>query len=234
MIFACRKCTILFICLLFLVSCLVSNGLGTYDDSQDAFDKSSDAPDSRLTAEKLREAAEFERLREQREFEYQAKLEKMDKEKRKILEKRRKVDARLVNKVLRAASKGNHYKVLGLANNEKKIGSFSLFKITPAHIKKAYRGRARKLHPDKNIDPRATQAFIELEESAAVLTDEDLKDEYDEAVAMQKQRRRGDRRELVSSINRKAVSIIRPIYVIFNTAVRPFGTSLTVLGALIL
>uniref|UniRef100_A0A7S2L5V5 J domain-containing protein n=1 Tax=Leptocylindrus danicus TaxID=163516 RepID=A0A7S2L5V5_9STRA len=233
---ACRKCPILFLCFLFLIACTVSKGEDVDDIGRGAFDKSSSASydDSGLTAEQLREAAEFEKLQAQREAEYEAKLEKMDKEQRKKLEKQRKIDARLVNKVLKAASKGDHYRVLGLSNNEKKIGSFVLFRVTPAHIKKAFRERARKLHPDKNTDPRATQAFIELEESASVLADADSKEEYDETVAMQKQRSRDDQRQMIFAIHRKAVSFVRPIFVIFNTAVRPFATSLTVMGVLIL
>ncbi|MEA3513211.1 MAG: DnaJ C-terminal domain-containing protein [Campylobacterota bacterium] len=50
---------------------------------------------------------------------------------------------------------------------------------TVAEIKKAYRGLAKKYHPDMNKDPKAEEKFKEINAAYEVLGDEDKKSQYD-------------------------------------------------------
>jgi Ca-activated chloride channel homolog len=50
---------------------------------------------------------------------------------------------------------------------------------SPEQIRRAYREAARKLHPDKNIDPGDTQLFLEIQEAYEVLSDPERRAEYD-------------------------------------------------------
>jgi molecular chaperone DnaJ len=65
----------------------------------------------------------------------------------------------------------DYYKTLGVPKDAK-----------PADIKKAFRGLAKKLHPDSNEnDPKAEARFKEVSEAYEVLSDEGKRAEYDEA-----------------------------------------------------
>jgi len=50
----------------------------------------------------------------------------------------------------------------------------------PSAIKKAYRKKAIKLHPDKNSAPKADEAFKEINRAYSVLSDADKKANYDQ------------------------------------------------------
>ncbi|MET1009940.1 MAG: DnaJ C-terminal domain-containing protein [Gaiellaceae bacterium] len=60
------------------------------------------------------------------------------------------------------------YEILGVARN-----------ADPSEIQRAYRRRARKLHPDVNKDPGAEDEFKELAEAYDVLSDPDQRKRYD-------------------------------------------------------
>ena len=67
------------------------------------------------------------------------------------------------------ADKRDYYEVLGLSKD-----------AGDAEIKKAYRGLAKKYHPDMNPgDKEAESKFKEINEAYAVLSDADKKAQYD-------------------------------------------------------
>lgn len=50
---------------------------------------------------------------------------------------------------------------------------------TEAELKKAYKKKAIKLHPDKNTAPQAEEAFKKINAAMACLSDPDKKRVYD-------------------------------------------------------
>jgi molecular chaperone DnaJ len=67
-----------------------------------------------------------------------------------------------------AESKRDYYEVLGVGKD-----------ASAADIKKAYRGLARKYHPDLNKEPNAEAMFKEVNEAYEVLSDTDKRAMYD-------------------------------------------------------
>jgi hypothetical protein len=63
----------------------------------------------------------------------------------------------------------DHYKVLGIARD-----------ADPAQIKRAYRDRVKHCHPDRNPSPKAGVIFHAVHEAYRVLSDPDLRENYDE------------------------------------------------------
>ncbi len=62
----------------------------------------------------------------------------------------------------------DYYHILGLEKN-----------ASPSEIKKAYRNKAKTLHPDKNTSANAEEEFQELNEAYMVLSDEHKRNLYD-------------------------------------------------------
>ena len=167
-----------------------------------------------------------------------AVLEKLGEKAKKVAQKRRKADTKLVDKVFKQSMKGHHYAVLGIRNVEIKLKFgpkvVTLRKITPDFIKKAYRKRARQLHPDKNTDSRATQAFHKLEASFQILSNEESRSAYDQEIAEENKAKREKMYRTMNNMQKKVMVVVNPLRKTLNTFVRPFSTPLFVLGALII
>ena len=131
-------------------------------------------------------------LAQEREAAYEAELARVTDERTKQKLKRQKTrDARIVKRILKSSEQGRHYSVLGLGVlsswwGEVQVGPFTLFVVTPADIKRWYRKTARNVHPDKNRDGRAAEAFDALERSAAILMDGTQKKMYDAKLKRQR------------------------------------------------
>ncbi|TPW08999.1 MAG: molecular chaperone DnaJ, partial [bacterium] len=66
-------------------------------------------------------------------------------------------------------AKRDYYEILGVAEN-----------ATPEQVKKAFRGLAKRYHPDANRnDPSAESKFKEAGEAFEVLSDPDKRAQYD-------------------------------------------------------
>lgn len=121
-----------------------------------------------------------------REAAYRAELERVkdDETKRKALKRQKANDAAVVRRVLHRSAKGMHYAVLGFNPlcrwwPDIQVGPVTLCAVSASKIKRAFRTVARRVHPDKNRDGRAEEAFRLLEESAALLGDVGRRKEYD-------------------------------------------------------
>ncbi|MEM3126927.1 MAG: molecular chaperone DnaJ [Candidatus Woesearchaeota archaeon] len=66
------------------------------------------------------------------------------------------------------AAKKDYYEILGIPKNASK-----------EEIKKAYKKLAKKYHPDLNKEPGSAEKFKEINEAAAVLSDDKKREQYD-------------------------------------------------------
>ena len=184
-----------------------------------------------------------EQVRLQREAEFEAELQKMSEVQKRQAMKQKKQDSRIVQRILKASSQKKHYKVLGLRNMEFNIGPFhfvgqslgpwNIFQITPKHVKAAYRSRSKAAHPDKNKDNRATEAFIAVEGSAAVLQDESSKREYDETMRLEQRRQQKLMMAAVKVVANTIKAYLGKMWWVFRRLVGPFAFPIIVVTALI-
>ncbi|KAK6253886.1 hypothetical protein QUC31_015606 [Theobroma cacao] len=79
----------------------------------------------------------------------------------------------------------DHYSVLGLPSGEEGAS------LTPKEITKAYREKARDLHPDKRKDdPNAHENFIKLKSSYEILIDEKARKLFDDLLRVKRDQQR--------------------------------------------
>ncbi|XVE93903.1 hypothetical protein REPUB_Repub01dG0234500 [Reevesia pubescens] len=79
----------------------------------------------------------------------------------------------------------DHYSVLGLPFGEEGAN------LTPKEITKAYREKARDLHPDKRKDdPNAHENFIKLKSSYEILIDEKARKLFDDLLRVKREQQR--------------------------------------------
>ncbi|XP_068646182.1 uncharacterized protein [Aristolochia californica] len=95
----------------------------------------------------------------------------------------------------------DHYEILGLPSGEEGM------KLTLKEIEKAYRAKARQIHPDKNLnDPLAKSRFQQLQSSFEILKSETARKAFDDLLRAKLERVRrdfhldGKRRKMVSDL----------------------------------
>ena len=227
-----------------------------YDDYHTMEDpyESADNAEERLRQleeeEELRRAQEKvarERIERQREEAFEAELRQMTEDRRKAALKQKRKDRKLVRRVLRAAKRGNHYGVLGLRNigihrkgRTLRIGGieftvpvFSLFHVSPKAIRKAYRSQALSVHPDKNREGRAEEAFMAVEHAASILSNETLRAEYDDQLRAARETRNSEARQLVVNAFQRTSSVVNRVITVFRKVLGPFAFPVVILGTLI-
>jgi curved DNA-binding protein CbpA len=193
-------------------------------------------------------ASQNERIRQEREALYEKELARMNQEQQKKAKAQKKKDTAIVNAVLDAYQRGDLYGVLGLhfidfriPSREIKLASYSLtipgfdfFHISDKTIKKAYRTRSRLVHPDRNRDGRAEEAFIALEDCASILSDERERARYNEQVKAARLRRREGLSKAVRQGTSTFVKTGRHVIGGCRRVLGPFAFPVTILGCLII
>jgi hypothetical protein len=194
-----------------------------------------------------REAAN--RLAEKREREFQTELDRMDKEEKKKALKQKKIDGRRVQSVLKAAKHDNLYGILGIRNWKiflppREINIASLIKFTipgiiiketsERDIRKQFRKRAMQIHPDKNKDGRALEAFIVVENAAAILSDKQQRNIYDEENKLYRSNRLQANQRLMTTTILSAWNAIRRVVKILKTFLGPFFVPVSIVLAMII
>jgi hypothetical protein len=206
--------------------------------------KEAEKAKKKVAEDEANASQEAERIRLMRESAFEAELKKMNDEQRKRAQRQKARDAKVVKRVLRAHRAGRHYAVLGIRNLELQLGPFyflnfsigpwTIFHVKTREIKRVYRNLARAVHPDKNRDGRAEEAFHALEESAEILTDEKKRSDYDKRIIATRRRRNKYAMESALGASRlawsKSVSTLRLVKRILG----PFSTPILVVTALII
>ncbi len=203
---------------------------GTNDDEQKEARLHAEAEKERMAREEQRAAAEQVRL--QREAEFEAELARMNREQQKAARKQKKRDARIVRQVLKADRKGKLYAVLGLRNFDLHIGPVTLLRCDTGAIRRAYRTRARAVHPDRNRDGRAQEAFIAVENAASVLSDEEQRGAYDEEVRLVRLQHRSEMKRHATSVKNAISKNVSRVIWVFRRIFGPFATPIFILGCL--
>lgn len=206
-----------------------------------------DAERERLAESERMAHEQAERIRQQREESFEREVSQMGEEQAKAARKQKRKDARIVRQILRAANNKNHYAVLGIRNMEMRIApraigigkvvlripAFSLFRVSPKAIRRAYRNRSRIVHPDRNRDGRAEEAFIALEDSAAILSDETLRNEYDEKIRSRRRKRRTDATGAALDVVGGIIRVMGRVVGVLRSVLGPFAFPVLILGLII-
>jgi hypothetical protein len=206
-------------------------------------------PEQRKAAEQERlEQEKIDGVAREREEVFQKELAKMDEEKQKVAIRQKKKDAKLVRCILKAAANDRHYAVLGIRNWQLRLPprEFNLagYKVsipgvtvkhtTTKDIRKAYRNRALAVHPDKNRDGFAVQAFIEVEKSASILSDENLRKQYDKEMKLVVAQRRAESKKVIAGALDSVKRFGSKIAWIFRKVLGPFATPVLIILALLI
>lgn len=132
------------------------------------------------------------RRAEEREAAFEQQLSQLaSSQDRKRARQQKRQDARIVQRILQAFSRQDYYAILGLARRaavSRRVPPWIPQQVLPpmcraiskADIKHAYRNMGKRVHPDKNRDGRAEQAFVALEEALTVLYDDARRQAYDQ------------------------------------------------------
>ncbi len=190
---------------------------------------------------------EADRVAAERERSFQAELDRMSVEQQKAAMQQKKKDARIVRSVLNASLKQDLYKVLGIRNWSIKIPSrtiglagfsfqipgITIKEVTMKDIRKAYRTRAMAVHPDKNKDGRAQEAFIAVEESASILSDNFLREQYDKELRLSQKEKRQSQLKLVAGFVNYVRSTVIGVFKASQMVLGPFATPVIIICLLL-
>lgn len=228
------------------------------DESNDDSKKESFQEKQRLKAEEAarQRQAEAERIEQEkadriaaeREREFERELKKMNDDQKKAALKQKKKDAKVVRSILKAAKNNNLYGVLGMRNwncriperqfnvagLKLKIPGFTLKQTTIKDVRRAFRIRTKLVHPDKNRDGRAKEAFIALENASSILSDEKTKSRYDEEYRLVQLENRSRSKAMVVKWFSMVHGTFAKTFQAMKAVLGPFATPVIVISALII
>jgi hypothetical protein len=206
--------------------------------------------EERLKAEADRRAQELaDKIAADRERKFQNDLSKMDEQQRKVALKQKRRDQKIAQHVLKAARHGDLYGVIGMKNWNIAIppkqmtlpGGFhfhipglTIKSTTERDIKKQFRLRAIQVHPDKNRDGRAQEAFIAVEYAASILSDKKLRAVYDTERQRHNRERLAIQRQLVTTTVTSTLQVTKQIVKGVHIILGPFFTPVLIIGFIIL
>ncbi|GMH78171.1 hypothetical protein TL16_g07699 [Triparma laevis f. inornata] len=101
--------------------------------------------------------------------------------------KRRKSDKKIIDRLLKSKT---HYQTLNLNPKWYEFWKKEGSNVSVKQVKKAYRNLSKRIHPDKNKDVRAEDAFDMLQEANEVLSDAESKKAYDRKLELTKRSNR--------------------------------------------
>ena len=169
-----------------------------------------------------------------------------DEEAKKAALKQKRKDGRRVRSILKAAKHNNLYGVMGILNiriqtPEIPINFFNVAKFTipsvklwkgptDQDIKKQFRKRAMQVHPDKNKDGRAQEAFVAVQNAAQVLGDKQARARYD----AYRTESRSEQWALVNTTLSSALAVLRKTIGVCRTVLGPFFLPVMIIAALII
>jgi len=228
-------------------------GHGYHDDRDDDEPRGDDDVDEdqrRREAEERAAREEADRIAADRERSFQAEVDRMkDEEQKKLALRQKKIDGVVVRSVLKAAQRNDLYGVLGLrgwtlvlpprtvAVASVRLNVPGLALIGPAtekQIRKQFRNRAKQVHPDKNRDGRAGEAFVAVEHAASVLSDPAQRKAYDAARKQNRDETLGRWKAVLGKGLATAVACARTAFGVAQTLLGPFFVPVVILLALII
>ena len=219
------------------------------DDYEDKLRQEQEDAERRRKEEEERMARDrADRLASERERQFEADLERMNEEQKKIALRQKKKDARVVKAVLKAENSGDYYAVLGIRNWQLRIPprkfnvgkySFSITGISLRHtsskdIRKAYKRRAKAVHPDKNRNGRAAEAFVAVENAASILTNDDSRSAYDKEWKQLMQSRRQKYKKGVTRIVDVVKQYVGRVVWVFRKVLGPFAPAVLIILAILI
>jgi hypothetical protein len=225
-----------------------------YEERQQQADDSMSEEERRILEQERLAQEQADRIAAERERQFQVELARMDKEQQKKALQQKKRDYRNVQKVLRAAHRNDLYGILGMRhwnlklpathiqlpfggnNNHVQftIPGITIKETTDQDIRKHFRIQARQLHPDKNKDGRAQEAFYALEMAAAILSDPNQREVYDQEIQRQRQERITANKQLVVAVSRRMWQLSSQTVKTAHTLLGPFFTSVMILLAIVI
>jgi hypothetical protein len=108
--------------------------------------------------------------------------------------------------------------------------AWTVLRVPTRQIQQAYRSRAVQVHPDKNRDPRTSQAFVAVQDAVSILSDPKLRKEYEEE---RRQHRQAVRQAWKDRYHRVVHTTLRPIWKVAHKVVGPMTVPIVVVGALV-
>ena len=208
------------------------------EEDEEVIENILEEEEKRQEEEAMKRQLEEEARRREEEFEASLQRMKDDQQRKKAIQQKKK-DGKTVARILKRSEKGQHYGVLGLRNTLLfppegfKIGPLVLGEITKSKIKKAYRTMAKRVHPDKNRDARASHAFRVVEESASILMDDERRQEFNLFLKQRRQNQFNAIRKYTQNTISKTKSTIGFVFNAFRRIFGPFTVPILIIGFLL-